>query len=161
MARRVRRRPPRMPPALLAALVEPPEAPRAFLDRVQAQLARAEADVKHALTWGWRPGSTERRHLFGPTADWAGLSYWLDASSSRTQGISKKLYAPEVNTPPVKAFFEGVHRSVHPVKVKALAHWGGTRPVEEVLLDGYRFLERESRSEGGGDGRDPGRPGSL
>jgi hypothetical protein len=41
----------------------------------------------------------------------------------------------------VKAFFEGVARSVHPEPVPAI--WQGTRPVEELLHDAYRYLEND------------------
>ena len=49
----------------------------AILLRAWAALASHEADVRHALTWGWTPGSSTVRHVLGEVTPWAGLAYWL------------------------------------------------------------------------------------
>jgi hypothetical protein len=101
-----------------------PQAP--LLWTVGERLAQAEEDCNHALRWGWTPGSTTVRRFFGTLAPYAGLQWWLDAKSTRCEGISKMpYYTPSGQTPGVKEFFEGVQRS-------------------HVLLDAYRCLERES-----------------
>ena len=50
----------------------------AFLAAVQACLDEADAGMRHALTWGWTPGSSTVRqvHGLGPFP-YAGLAYWL------------------------------------------------------------------------------------
>jgi hypothetical protein len=118
---------------------------------LEERLAQAGEDARHALHWGWTPGSTTVRRFFRPCEPWEGLRFWLDTPSEGYSFNPCRPFdahlpvwrkAPEVKTPEVKAFFEGVARSVHPVKAPAI--WQGTRPVEEVLLDAYRRLERES-----------------
>ena len=60
----------------------PPRTGReAFLAEVQACLDEADAGLRHALrhalTWGWTPGSSTVRHVLGEVTPYAGLAYWL------------------------------------------------------------------------------------
>ena len=55
----------------------PVEASLARLEAEEA-LAQADADVHHAFTWGWAPGSSTVRHVHGPEPlPFVGLAYWL------------------------------------------------------------------------------------
>lgn len=46
-----------------------------LLLEIHGRLAQAEKDLAHALTWGWRPGSTEvRQYSTTAGAPWISLS---------------------------------------------------------------------------------------
>ncbi len=91
------------------------------------------ADNEHLLRWGWAPGGTRVRQYFQritgpsrPVEPWERSRWWLAAKATRCEGISKIPYfTSSGQTPQVKEFFEGAHRS-------------------HVLLSGFNHLAKES-----------------
>lgn len=84
--------------AILGSVEAPGAARDAFIQACQEVVDRADADLCHALTWGWTPGTSRVRHYLGPTTagPYEGLAWWLDhgheAFASHCQGVSKKPY---------------------------------------------------------------------
>jgi hypothetical protein len=88
--------------AILDCVGAPGAGREGFLAAYQEVISRADEDLRHALTWGWTPGTSRVRRYFGPATEgpYEGLAWWLDhgpeAFASHCQGVSKKLYTPTV-----------------------------------------------------------------
>jgi hypothetical protein len=73
----------------LEALTAPPGGTQALLEEVRARITQAEEDLKHALRWGWRPGSTAVHLVFVKRTPWEGLRFWLNTPSEYTSSAHK------------------------------------------------------------------------